>query len=132
MQFQVPQFVDLKSKIIGPLTLRQFFYLVGGIGVILVLSAFIRLSFLAVLGIPIMGLSVALAFWKINGRPFAIYLLSMLKYAFSPQIYIWKPLPGKKTREEKKRKEPKKPEHPAKEVTQSKLKEVAKKLDIEK
>ena len=29
MQFQVPQFIDVENKIIGPLSLRQFLYLAG-------------------------------------------------------------------------------------------------------
>ena len=33
MQFQTPQFIETENKIIGPLTLKQFFYLAVGFGV---------------------------------------------------------------------------------------------------
>ena len=32
MRFEVPQFIDIEDKIIGPLTWRQFIYLGGGVG----------------------------------------------------------------------------------------------------
>ena len=32
MQFQVPQFIEIEDKIIGPFTVKQFIYLVGGAG----------------------------------------------------------------------------------------------------
>ncbi|TSC80302.1 MAG: hypothetical protein G01um101429_152 [Parcubacteria group bacterium Gr01-1014_29] len=31
-QFQVPQFIEVEDKIFGPLTTKQFFYLLGGGG----------------------------------------------------------------------------------------------------
>ena len=32
MQFQVPQFLDVEDKIVGPFTIKQFIYLAGGVG----------------------------------------------------------------------------------------------------
>ena len=32
MRFQVPQFIEIESKIFGPLTFKQFIYLAGGGG----------------------------------------------------------------------------------------------------
>ena len=32
MQFSVPQFIDVRDKIFGPLTLQQFLYIVGAVG----------------------------------------------------------------------------------------------------
>ena len=39
MRFQVPQFIEIESKIFGPLTLKQFIYLIGGGGIIFILYA---------------------------------------------------------------------------------------------
>ena len=32
MQFQVPQFIEVEDKIFGPLTFKQFVYVLGGAG----------------------------------------------------------------------------------------------------
>lgn len=90
MKFDVPQFIEVEDKIIGPLTLKQFFFLLGG-GVIIFLLWFSLPFFLFIIvGIPILVLSLSLAFYKVNGRPLVTYLLSMLKYHTKPRIYLWR------------------------------------------
>jgi len=37
MQFQVPQFIEVEDKIIGPLTFKQFVFVGGGFGMAYVL-----------------------------------------------------------------------------------------------
>ncbi|TSC61742.1 MAG: SsrA-binding protein, partial [Parcubacteria group bacterium Athens0416_74] len=32
MQFQVPQFIEVEDKIVGPLTFKQFVFIAGGLG----------------------------------------------------------------------------------------------------
>lgn len=130
MQFQVPQFIDVEDKIFGPLTFKQFIYLVGGAGISLVLWAYLP-SFVAILIIiPIAALSLSLAFYKINGKPFINTLESSARYAVSSKLYIWK----------KRVPEPKK-ESPSGEVSGaplyvpklsgSKLKDLSWSLDVE-
>lgn len=93
MQFKVPQNIDMEDRIIGPLTLTQFFYLLFG-GVILyilfnklVLSGF---SFLFwILAIPIGTFSFAMAFVKIQDRPFPSFFFAMLKYMATPRARVW-------------------------------------------
>ena len=41
MRFHVPQFIEKESKIIGPLTLRQFLWLLAGGGLLLILKLFL-------------------------------------------------------------------------------------------
>jgi hypothetical protein len=36
MHYQVPQFIEIEDKIFGPLTLKQFIYLAGGVGLCLI------------------------------------------------------------------------------------------------
>ena len=70
MRFQVPQFIEVEDKVVGPLTLKQFMYLAGGAGMAFVAYRFLPL-FIAIFVIPaIAGLSLALAFYKVNNKPF--------------------------------------------------------------
>lgn len=91
MQFQVPQFIEVEDKIFGSLTLKQFIYLAGGIGLSVVLFIYLPFKLLAVvLILPIMAFSLALAFYKINGKPFLDIVESSFYYYFGNKLYIWK------------------------------------------
>jgi len=90
MRFQVPQFIDVEDKIFGPLTLRQFIYLAGGGGIVVVLFKLLP-GFLAFLiSVPIVALAVALAFYKINNKPFINVVEAFTKYFVGEKLYIWK------------------------------------------
>ncbi|RJQ33455.1 PrgI family protein [Candidatus Parcubacteria bacterium] len=89
MQFQIPQFIEVEDKIFGPLTFRQFVYIVGGLGssylLYRVLPLFIALPIIAAL----LGLSAALAFFKYNGRPFILALEHGFTFFIHPRLYLW-------------------------------------------
>lgn len=97
MRFQVPQFIEVEDKIIGPFTIKQFIYLAGGAGLSFVLFKalpfFIAIFFIA----PVAIFSLALAFYKINNQPFISVLESMVKYATKKKLYVWEKKPSKKT-----------------------------------
>ncbi|MBL7156094.1 MAG: PrgI family protein [Candidatus Pacebacteria bacterium] len=117
MRFQIPQFIERELKIVGPLTLRQFAFLAAGflscIGLYMVLFEISFFLFL-ILVILIMGTAVALAFFKINGRPLTTALANFIVYLFAPKSYLWqrksispqliKTLKPKRKQEEKKEK----------------------------
>ena len=44
MQFKVPQFIDMEDKIVGPLTLKQFAYILGAGGFSFLLWTFIPIK----------------------------------------------------------------------------------------
>lgn len=91
MQFRVPQFIDMEDKIVGPLTLKQFAYILGAAGFSFLLWTFIPIKILAViLIIPVASLFLALAFLKINQRPFIEVLESAFNYYSSSKIYTWR------------------------------------------
>src|SRR3989344_9082362 len=90
MQYQTPQFIDVEDKIFGPLTAKQFFYLLGGIAAIFILYVFFQLWVVILLGLPIGGFSLALTFLKINGIPFTKVLANFLNHTSQQKIYIWK------------------------------------------
>lgn len=91
MRFQVPQFIEVEDKIFGPLTLKQFVYLAGGGGLSFVVYRIlgsIYLSFLPI--VAIVAFSAALAFYKINNKPFIFVVEAAFKYFFGSKLYIWK------------------------------------------
>lgn len=90
-QYQIPQYIEVEDKIVGPFTLKQFLYLLGGGGIVGILYFIgIKIFFLIILSIPIMGLVLSLAFIKINNRPFIIYLQSLIGFVLKPRRYLWK------------------------------------------
>ncbi len=97
MQFPVPQNVDIEDKLIGPLTLKQFLYLLGG-GILefFYFSVFDMELFL-LLSVPTVGLAVALAFVKIYDKPFLNFVLIMLRFVVTSRKRVWKRMPGSLT-----------------------------------
>jgi hypothetical protein len=91
LQFQVPKYIDIEDKVFGPLTFKQFVYLLGGAGLAVIILWLVPVTIIA---IPLMGLaimfSLALAFYEVNGKPFIHTVQAALSYATSPRTYIWK------------------------------------------
>lgn len=89
MQFSVPQFIDIEDRIIGPLTLKQFLYFLGAAAIIFVLYTFLTTPFLIITGVPVAGIAAMFAFYKPNGRPFTVFVGSILRYITRPRLYMW-------------------------------------------
>lgn len=129
MQFQTPQFIEVENKIFGPFTFKQFIYLAGGGGMAFlfysILPFFIAIFFI----IPIGALTIALAFYKVNSRPFVNFLEAMFKYSIGDKLYIWK----KKDKKiiQKKEEDLSAPEIFVPRLSDSKLKDIAWSLDVE-
>lgn len=107
MNFQVPQFIEHEAKVVGPFTLKQFMFVgvAGGVCLILYFSA-PRAFF--VLGCIILGgISLALAFLKVGGRPLPTYLKNSFVFLLKPRVYLWqqKEMLGVKIIKEEKKKE---------------------------
>lgn len=89
-QYQVPQFITVEDKVIGPLTVKQSLFVGAGI----LLIVFSKIYFLDFLFLPfaifIGALSGALAFLKINEQPFALILKNAVFYILRPRLYLWK------------------------------------------
>jgi PrgI family protein len=91
MQFQVPQFIESEDKIVGPFSLRQFIYVAaaGGVSAALYFSVG---GFVWVFGsLIVFALAGAMAFVKIEGRPFLNVILAAANFYWKPQLYIWQP-----------------------------------------
>lgn len=98
MKYQVPQFIDVEDKIFGPLTIKQFLYVAGGSALAYIIYAYIPYSFIgAIIALPVLIFFLALAFYKVNDRPFIFTVENAVKYFFSSKLYIWKKTPKKIT-----------------------------------
>lgn len=90
MQFQVPQFIEVEDKIFGPLTFRQFLYLAGGVGLSFIFYVYLPIFISIFLILSVVGLALALTFYKHNGRDFIFLVESIFKYALTKKLYLWK------------------------------------------
>ncbi|MFA5997786.1 MAG: PrgI family protein [Candidatus Paceibacterota bacterium] len=90
MEYQVPQFIEVEDKIIGPLTLKQFIYVAGAGGLCVVFFVYLNLVFAIILSLPVAGLAAALAFYKINGKPFIEVLEAGFNYYTGAKLFLWK------------------------------------------
>ncbi|RJQ13527.1 PrgI family protein [Candidatus Parcubacteria bacterium] len=91
MRYEVPQFSEVETKIVGFLSFKQLIYLGVGGGMVYILykTAPNPFVFIAIAG-PIAALAIALAFVKVNGRPFLNFLGSLSQFLLRPKFYIWK------------------------------------------
>ncbi len=90
MRFQVPQFIEIESKIFGPLTFKQFIYLAGGAGISFLIYVSLPFFIAVMFIVPVAAFVIALSFYKVNNRPFIKITESALRYFTAPKIYIWK------------------------------------------
>jgi hypothetical protein len=90
MRFQVPQFIEVEDKIFGPLTFKQFVYLGGGGGICLILFIFLPNFLAGIIALPVAAFALALAFYKVNEKPFINTAEALFKYLFTNKLYVWK------------------------------------------
>lgn len=97
MRYQVPQFIEVEDKIFGPLTFKQFVYLAGSGGVCIALYTLLPLYFAILFGLPFVAAGLALAFYKVNDRPFIVVIEHAFKYFMGSKLYLWRPRPATNT-----------------------------------
>jgi hypothetical protein len=90
MRFEVPQFINVPDKLFGPFTFKQALYLVGGGGIIFIIYKTLPSFFLLILGIPVALFSIALVFYKPNGREFIEVVEAAITYALSQKFFLWR------------------------------------------
>lgn len=90
MRFQVPQFIDIEDKVFGPFTFKQFVYIAGGVGLCFVLLRIFPRFLAIIFIIPVASFSLALAFYRVNNKPFIQMVEAVLRYFIGARLYIWK------------------------------------------
>ncbi len=90
MRFHVPQFIEKESKLIGPLTLRQFLWLLVG-ALVFILVQFMLSGIAALVAFIIIALlSLAMAYGTINGVPLPRYTLMAVNFLISGKKYTFR------------------------------------------
>lgn len=90
MKFQVPQFVEVEDKLFWRLTLKQFIYLAGGAGLAVIIFLTLNRLLAIFIALPVIAFSLALAFYKINNRPFINFVEAATMYFLHDKLYIWR------------------------------------------
>lgn len=88
-QFTVPQFIDVESKIIGPITTRQFLILLGAAILVAASYKLFDFSLFLTVSVIVLLLAAVFAFAKINGRPFHFFVLNATQTLRRPRIRVW-------------------------------------------
>jgi hypothetical protein len=126
MEYQIPQFIEVEDKIFGPFTLKQFIYVAGGVGLCAIVLLYLPLWLGVIIGVPVGALTLALAFYKVNNKPFVEIMEAAFNFYIGDRLYLWK-----KEKNQVDAPVVVKPADPAKlGLTQSKLKDLAWSLDI--
>ena len=127
-QFSVPQFIEVEDKIFGPLTLKQFIYLLGGVAAVFLMYVFLPFFLAVLFGLPVAAFAAALAFYKVNNQPFINVAANAVSYYAKSKLYIWKKTERKP--EEIKRALPAEQKMVLPKITESKLRDLAWSLDV--
>jgi len=88
-QFTVPQFIDVESKIIGPITTRQFLIFLGAAIIIGISYRLFDFSLFLTITIVIVVISSIFAFLKVNGRPFHFFVLNFIQTLGRSNVRVW-------------------------------------------
>jgi hypothetical protein len=128
MQYQVPQFIEIEDKIFGPLTFKQFLYVGGGAAIGFIFWMLTPKIIAIVVGGPFVAFFMAAAFYKVNGRPFLMFIEGAIKYVLSAKLYIWK----KTEKKIEKKQEEARPQNQMAlpKLSQNKLREISWGLDV--
>jgi hypothetical protein len=128
MQFQVPQFLEVEDKLFGFMTLKQFLFVFGGAAMGYLAYTYLPSWVSSPIIVIVIPFALALAFIKINTKPFIFFVESVIRYILSPRLYIWKKIPKLPERDGEKKERPAGAYVPP--LSEHKLKDMAWSLDI--
>jgi hypothetical protein len=87
--FEVPQFIDVEDKVVGPLTLKQFGILAITAGIVYFIFKTFTFFIFVLFGGSVGLLGFAMAFLKINNQPLYKVAFNGLKFLIKPRLYVW-------------------------------------------
>lgn len=88
-QFVVPQFLDVESKIFGPITVRQFLIFIGMAMILAICWKLFTVPIFGVIAFFVAGIGFAFAFLKVNGRPFHLFVVNYIQTMKRPPVRMW-------------------------------------------
>lgn len=93
MLINVPQYIDVEDKIVGPLTAKQLGWVIALGVVLLILWNILPAVVFFIIAVPLTLLILAMAFYRPYGQPMGSFVLFGIMYFFKPKLYIWKRTP---------------------------------------
>jgi len=96
MRYQVPQFVDIEDKIIGPFTLKQFLLYLSAALLLIPVYIFSDLALFITVAVPVGGIAAMFAHLKIHGKSLFSVIINALTYFTKGQLSLWRRVPGMK------------------------------------
>ena len=133
MRYEVPQFIEIEDKIVGPLTWKQFVYVAGSIGGSVLAWFFLPLVLAVPISVVLIVLGLALAFFEYNKQPFIVLLEAFISYTLRSKLYIWQKRQKKntETNNDQRSEDILNPQPYVPKLSDSKLKDLTWALDIE-
>ena len=91
MHYNVPQFIDIEDRLVGPLTAKQLLWLFGLGAALFVLWALIEnKTVFFICAVPVGLIFLAMAFYRPYGQPLSKFISSMFMFFVRPKVYLWK------------------------------------------
>ena len=88
-QFMVPQFIDVESKILGPITARQFVLMIIGGAIGFITFRYANVGTFIIVALILVLLVFLFGFFKINGSPFHVFLINLTMTFKRPTLRVW-------------------------------------------
>ncbi len=88
-QFLVPQFIEIETKIIGPITTRQFLIMMIAGMLDFILYKLLYINTFIIVGLFITTIFGIIAFARINGMPFHFFFLNLVQTFQKPKLRVW-------------------------------------------
>jgi hypothetical protein len=131
MLFNVPQFINIEDKVVGPLTAKQLGWLgAGGVVLLVCWNVFDTQAFFV--SVVIVGIIFrSLAFYRPYNQPLINFIFSSISFGFRPKLYVWKR--ESDAHHKKKIVRAKTAKHVEnKKIDQEKISEITRRLDLKK
>jgi hypothetical protein len=90
MRFQVPQNVDIEDKIVGPLTGKQFGWIIAACIILFVSFKIFDTATFVAIAVVVVGLAVTFAFVRPYGQPMVVFVSNVFLYLFKSREYVWR------------------------------------------
>ncbi len=128
--FNVPQFIDIEDKLVGPLTAKQLGWMAAAGVIMLVLWSLLTMAAFVVAAIFIGFIFGALAFYKPNGQPLIFFIMSIFAFFLKPKMYIWRRVSdAQNSTKPTQKKNATIKTAPTKEISESKIEDISHLLD---
>jgi hypothetical protein len=91
--YKVPQNIDMEDRIVGPLTMLQFVYLLIGGMIVYVSWMLFDLALFTIIAVPVGFFTLCMAFLKVQDQPFPKFIAATLLFLTKPKARVWQKEP---------------------------------------